>query len=197
MPAWGVFAGDIGAKFAWDTKALGKHFSLTPSTGFLAAAQIAKIGVTLHPRSEAPDIRANGVKCTVQGLKAPLALTLTGAAVADSEVAGTLKFACAVRQCTVQSITLTNPTPHEWHLSPTVQNACWSGAELTSVPANGKADYKLEFRPLVMAASDKPHTGSAFFPLPNGTGLLYRLEGVAEKPAPVDTIKRCAAALLC
>lgn len=29
---------------------------------------------------------------------------------------------------------------------------------------------------------DVPHDGSLFFPLPNGTALLYKLKGIATEP---------------
>lgn len=58
----------------------------------------------------------------------------------------------------------------------------WTGPEIVSVPANSSANYTLTFRPLTMSAASQPHEGSIFFPIPDGTGLLYRLEGRAEKP---------------
>jgi hydrocephalus-inducing protein len=192
MSETGCAAGDIGAKFAWDTKALGKHFSIAPVSGFLAPGQVCKLSVKLQPQHEAPDLRADGVKCAVQGLKEPLTLTLTGSAVADSAVAGTLKFACAVRGTAAQAVSVQNSSPATWQLKPVVQNAFWSGAETLKVPPNGTAEYKVEYRPLTMAEADKPHAGSLFFPLPDGSGLLYKLEGAAGPPGPVDTVKRCA-----
>ena len=161
MSETGCAAGDIGAKFAWDTKALGKHFSIAPVSGFLAPGQVCKLSVKLQPQHEAPDLRADGVKCAVQGLKEPLTLTLTGSAVADSAVAGTLKFACAVRGTAAQAVSVQNSSPATWQLKPVVQNAFWSGAETLKVPPNGTAEYKVEYRPLTMAEADKPHAGSS------------------------------------
>ena len=34
-----------------------------------------------------------------------------------------------------------------------------------------------------------PHKGSLFFPLPNGTALLYKLIGVANEPEVEDNIQ--------
>lgn len=50
------------------------------------------------------------------------------------------------------------------------------------MPANSSATYTLTFRPLTMSAAEQPHQGSVFFPIPDGTGLLYMLEGRAEQP---------------
>jgi len=38
-------------------------------------------------------------------------------------------------------------------------------------------------------AVDEPHLGSLFFPLPNGTALLYNLKGIATAPHAEGTIK--------
>ena len=59
------------------------------------------------------------------------------------------------------------------------------------MPANSQAEYKLTFHPLAMSSDGAPHTGSAFFPIPDGTGLLYRLVGIADKPKPASVIERC------
>lgn len=45
------------------------------------------------------------------------------------------------------------------------------------VPANGSAEYPLTYRPLTMSRAGAPHEGSLFFPIPDGSGLLYRLLG--------------------
>jgi hydrocephalus-inducing protein len=45
------------------------------------------------------------------------------------------------------------------------------------VPAGGSADYPITYHPVTMASPSNPHEGSAFFPLPDGSGLLYRLSG--------------------
>lgn len=186
-----MVAGDIGAKFAWDTKALGRHFEMSPASGFLTPGQVTKLQVTLAPIAASPDLRADDVTCTIDGLRQPLAVTLSGAAIADTAVSGTLEFDCAVREKATQSLTLSNPTAVKWQLKPVVQNAFWTGAEFFNVPAGGSAEYKVEFRPLTMAATDAPHSGTLFFPIPDGSGKLFRLLGTATKPAPVAVIKRC------
>jgi hydrocephalus-inducing protein len=46
------------------------------------------------------------------------------------------------------------------------------------VPAGGSAEYTLCYKPLTMTPSDaQPHEGSVFFPLPDGSGLLFVLHG--------------------
>ena len=45
-----------------------------------------------------------------------------------------------------------------------------------------------------MTKEGETHHGSVFFPLPDGSAVLYKLEGQAEAPGPVDTIARTFAA---
>jgi hydrocephalus-inducing protein len=46
------------------------------------------------------------------------------------------------------------------------------------VPAGGSAEYTLVYKPLTMTpAEGQPHEGSVFFPIPDGSGLLYKLYG--------------------
>jgi hydrocephalus-inducing protein len=185
-----LFAGDVGAKFMWDKQRLGEHFTISPLSGFLAPGQDMKLHVTLLPKHEAQDICLDAVPCKVDGLENPLTLTLTGAAVDAKQLAGTLAFTCAVRSLTTQSITVQNGTPSSWQLKPVVKGPFWSGPEFLSVPSDDQAEYTVQFKPLEMTAKGSPLVGSVFFPIPDGSGLLYRLEGTAISPVPVDTICR-------
>ena len=185
----------MGAKFEWDGAALKPHFTIAPAQGFLAPGQDVKLQVTLDPRQEAHDICLDAVPCNVEGLPKPLTLTLTGAAVDNTNVTATLQLACAARARASQGVTVANPSAAAWHLRPVVQGPFFSGAEVLSVPAGGKAEYAVQYQPLTMSAEGAPHSGSVFFPIPDGSGLLYRLEGTAAVPAPVDTVRRCAAAV--
>lgn len=65
-----------------------------------------------------------------------------------------------------------------------------AGPEFINVPAGGKASYQLTFKPLAMSSPEQPHEGSVFFPIPDGTGLLYRLLGRAESPVAEGSIVR-------
>lgn len=51
------------------------------------------------------------------------------------------------------------------------------------MPANGRAEYPLTYRPLTMSRAGALHEGSAFFPIPDGSGLLYRLVGAVRARA--------------
>ena len=116
-------------------------------------------------------------------------LTLTGACSQTQAQATSLDFRAAVRGSTTQSITLANPSVTPWQLKPLIQNDYWSGPEVLTVPAGAEAAYAITYRPLSMSTQEKQHEGSVFFPIPDGTGLLYRLAGVAQSPLPAGTIQ--------
>ncbi len=67
------------------------------------------------------------------------------------------------------------------------------------VPPGSSASYTITYRPLTMAGSGMaggtpPHEGSAFFALPDGQGLIHKLEGIAEPPAAEGRVERCVPA---
>lgn len=181
--------GDVGTKFTWDLRALGPHFSIFPADGFLAPGQDVKLDVTFHPAEVNPDVRVEKVRLQVEG-GADCALTLTGACIASSAQPEVVSFSCNVRSSATQSITITNASSSAWSLRPVIQNDFFTGPESLNVPASGKAAYPITFKPLSMSSPDQPHEGSIFFPIPDGTGLLYRLVGRAEAPVSEATLER-------
>lgn len=60
------------------------------------------------------------------------------------------------------------------------------------MPPKSSGNYEVVYLPKLMTkkeakkegeeAVDSPHLGSLFFPLPNGTALLYNLKGIATAP---------------
>lgn len=101
-----------------------------------------------------------------------------------------------------------NPEDREWAINPTISTksaACqgyFSGKHTLVIPARGNANYEVTYLPKTMTKKeqvadsedmvDVPHQGSLFFPLPNGTAMLYNLKGIATPPeaeqAFVETI---------
>lgn len=173
--------------------------------GFLAPGQDVKLEVSFHPAAVNPDIRVEQVHCKLSGSasvppaaagdassptaaaaaagaslqKLPdLLLTLTGACAASQPTGDPVLFKCMVRTSTSKSLRLDNPTSSSWQLRPVISNDFWSGPEFLQVPAGGSADYALCYKPLTMTTAEgQPHQGSAFFPLPDGRGVLYVLHG--------------------
>lgn len=149
-----------------------------------------KLDVTFHPTKVSPDLRAERVACRVEGMLEDVTLTLTGACVSTTPQPDPVQFACTVRATTTASIPLTNSSSSPWQLRPVITHDFFSGAEFIDVPAGGKASYTLTYRPLTMTRPDAPHEGSVFFPIPDGTGLLYRLVGKADTPVPEGVVDR-------
>jgi hydrocephalus-inducing protein len=153
------------------------------------------------------DIRQEGIALTVTGAAASAAaatssalklqLACTGVCVAQpSDSVHALQFTAPVRQQHSQSVTLSNPSDKPWYIEPVVKGVHYEGAAQLCVPARSSANYSVTFRPSTMTSSatfdrsDAPsvHAGTLFFPLPDGTGIMYALSGTATEPtaeAPV------------
>ncbi|KAL7750642.1 hypothetical protein RI367_003984 [Sorochytrium milnesiophthora] len=187
--------GDIGAKFMWRTSQFAPDFSISPSEGYVPASMETPLEITFHPRQVSPDIRYENLICEVEG-HTPLKLTLTGICIPQPAQTELIKFSTPARHPDVKSITLTNKTNVGWYIRPIIENPAWSGPDVVSVEAGSSAQYDLKFEPLEMAGHGENgrHEGSAFFPLPDGSGLLYRLSGVVDKPLPAGTFARELAA---
>ncbi|CAD7699389.1 unnamed protein product [Ostreobium quekettii] len=181
--------GDTGTKFSWETSRLTPNFSLFPSEGFLSPGRDVTLDITFHPEAVSADIRLERVRCRINGGQDQF-LTLTGSCVESEAESEELLFSCVVRASLQKHISMSNDSNTNWLLRPVIQNDYWSGPEFMNVPAQSSADYPITYSPLTMSSKDKPHTGSIFFPIPDGTGKLFNLKGVAENPVAEDTISR-------
>jgi len=179
--------GDIGTRFKWDLHSFAPDFSIAPADGFLGPSEDLHLTVTFHPAALSPDIRYDRLLCMIDGAS-PLFLTLSGSCVETPPAQNEpLSFRCPVRGSQSQSVSLSNPTDRAWTLRPAIDHACWKGPLALEVPAGGKADYAITFAPQRMASDESPHEGSLFFPLPNGTAVLYALRGVTDLPPSEGT----------
>jgi len=80
----------------------------------------------------------------------------------------------------------------------------FTGKPTLVVPARGTANFEVTYLPKTMTKKeqaadsedqvDVPHQGSLFFPLPNGTALLYNLNGVATPPESEGAITETVSA---
>ncbi|KAJ3047832.1 hypothetical protein HK097_011139 [Rhizophlyctis rosea] len=183
--------GDIGAKFHWDAAKFAPDFSISPPEGYISPGMDISLEVVFHPTDVNPDIRYENIVCNVEGTQ-PLYLTLTGMCVSPTVSNETIKFATPVRQMDVKSVSLSNKTNIPWHIRPVIENEYWSGPDTLDIDPGQTKSYDITFRPLEMmgAGDGGRHEGSIFFPLPDGTGLLHKLYGTADKPNPISTITR-------
>ena len=105
-------------------------------------------------------------------------------------------------------IKVENTEDKEWAINPTISTKessglgdFFSGKQTFIVPAKGSANYEVVYLPKTMTSRkvkkageevettiEELHQGSVFFPLPNGTALLYNLKGTATAPQAEGTI---------
>jgi hydrocephalus-inducing protein len=60
------------------------------------------------------------------------------------------------------------------------------------IPPKSNGQYEVVYLPKTMTKQDEDetaHSGSVFFPLPNGTALLYNLKGQATAPQSEGTVQ--------
>ncbi|XP_074748293.1 hydrocephalus-inducing protein homolog isoform X5 [Strix uralensis] len=101
----------------------------------------------------------------------------------------TLTFTCAVREKHSQTILLSNPSNKDCTVQAVIEGQHWKGPEFFHLEASQQnKPYTITYEPLTMSSENKKHEGSLYFPLPNGTGLYYLLQGTAETPKCSGTI---------
>ncbi|XP_036605974.1 hydrocephalus-inducing protein homolog [Trichosurus vulpecula] len=182
--------GDIGARFQWDVKKFSPNFSITPDKGYITPGMEVAFEVTYHPTELGKDSIYKNLPCSIQGSK-PLLLTLSGLCVNVSGIKETVNFNCQVRSKHTQTIMLSNRSDHAWHLHPIFEGEHWEGPEFLILEAHQQnRPYEITYRPLTMNVDGRKHMGTLFFPLPDGTGWLYILQGTADAPKAVANIYR-------
>ncbi|XP_064315287.1 hydrocephalus-inducing protein homolog [Phalacrocorax carbo] len=182
--------GDIGVKFKWDIESFKPDFSISPTKGYISPGMDVPFIVTFHPSKPSHAIHYEGLQCFIQGSE-PLQLTLAGCCMETPVTKETLTFTCDVREKYSQTILLSNPSNEAWTMQPVIEGEHWKGPEFFHLEANQKnKPYKITYKPQTMSSENKKHQGSIFFPLPDGTGLYYFLQGTAEAPKCSGTIFR-------
>ena len=190
--------GDVKAHFKWDEKVYKKHFTISPESGYIPPNSNLDLEVTFHPKQVDHDIRYNDVKCEIKGGDS-LHLTLMGKSVEqDQNSTQDLQFETVVRKATHQTINIQNTDDREWIVNPTIAtessdcNGYFSAKQTITIAPKQTAPFDVVYTPLTMsrdsADEHKSHKGSIFFPLPNGTALLYRLDGTANDPLVEDQL---------
>ncbi|XP_053255366.1 hydrocephalus-inducing protein homolog [Podarcis raffonei] len=182
--------GDIGVGFKWDAKRFKPDFSIRPVEGYISPGTDVFFEVTFHPCEQSQDICYENLQCHIQG-REPLKLMLTGCCVGVPQVKEVVNFTCQVRAKHTQTIMLSNKTNQAWTLRPIIEGEQWKGPEFIRVEAHQQnKPYEVTYKPLAMNSDNKKDQGSIFFPLPDGTGLLYLLQGTAEPPKSAGNIIR-------
>ncbi|VDM17559.1 unnamed protein product [Hydatigera taeniaeformis] len=174
--------GNEDARFKWVEKTLPRHIvSVEPKRGSIHPNTSVNFKFTFRPRQENQELHIQNVACNVEGSK-PLLVTLIGVCSASPEVPEVVQFACAVREKNTQSVSLSNPTSSVWTVKPVFTGTEWSGKEILHIQPKESIEYAITYHPLKMTSNDEFHKGAVFFPLPNGSGLKYYLEGISNPP---------------
>ncbi|XP_045149859.1 hydrocephalus-inducing protein homolog [Echinops telfairi] len=182
--------GDVGARFKWDARKLEPHFSITPEEGYITAGSEVSFEVNYHPTEMGKESVYKNIPCFIQGSN-PLSLTLSGVCVGLPAVKEVVNFTCQVRSKHTQTILLSNRTNQTWNLHPIFEGEHWEGPEFITLEAHQQnKPYEITYRPRTMNVENRKHQGTLFFPLPDGTGWLYALHGMAELPKAVANIYR-------
>jgi hypothetical protein len=183
--------GDVGVKFTWDLAKYATEVSISPNEGYISPGMDISLEITIHPMQLSQDIRYENIACNIEGGQ-PLFLTLTGMCIPAPVQNDVIKFSTPVRSSEARIIILSNKSSVGWHIRPVIDNEYWSGPEYIDVEVGQTKHYDILFTPLEMngAGEGGRHEGSIFFPLPDGSGLLYKLSGLADKPSPAGNISR-------
>ncbi|XP_073515931.1 hydrocephalus-inducing protein homolog isoform X2 [Phyllobates terribilis] len=182
--------GELGARFQWDMTDFQPDFSISPASGYITAGTEVTFDVVFHPAEIRSDVHYKNLLCCIEGGRT-LALTLSGSCVGLPSTKEVVNFQCQVRSKQTQVIALSNKTNQTWNLRPVIDGEHWSGADFITVEAHQQnKPYVVTYQPLLMSAEGRKHQGSLFFPLPDGTGLLYLLHGQAEPPKSSGSVIR-------
>uniref|UniRef100_A0A8D0AXJ9 HYDIN axonemal central pair apparatus protein n=1 Tax=Sander lucioperca TaxID=283035 RepID=A0A8D0AXJ9_SANLU len=180
--------GDIGARFQWKTESFPPELSITPAKGYICPDMEVPFEVTFAPVELINDTRYENLPCFVEGSSSPVTLTVTGSCIIASTTKEVVNFVCPVRGSHTQTLPVFNPTHQQCSIRPVVEGKEWSAAPLVILDPLQNKTYEITYRPLSMTADGKKHLGSVFFSFPDGTGVLYSLQGTAEPPKAEDTI---------
>ncbi|XP_040894088.1 hydrocephalus-inducing protein homolog [Toxotes jaculatrix] len=180
--------GDIGARFHWKTKNFPPELSISPATGYICPGIEVPFDVTFAPEELSNDTRYENLSCFVENSSSPIALTVTGSCIVASTSKEVVNFVCPVRGSHTQTLPILNPTNQRCSIRPVIEGKQWSAAPSVTLEPLQNKSYEITYRPLTMTADGKKHLGSVFFSFPDGTGMLYSLQGTADPPKAEDTI---------
>jgi hydrocephalus-inducing protein len=157
-------------------------------------------------------ISTRDIRCVLEG-HPPLKLEASGRCVSLPAESKTVAFSTEVRTKTQSSIMISNPTDSDWKLFPQVSMTEPQGETYFScpkevvVPAGKQIPVEVTYMPLTMtvdkdtaaasraaASRSEKHRGTIFVGTPDGSALLYSLEGVA---LPIKANQRLEAQVPC
>jgi len=102
----------------------------------------------------------------------------------------TLQFTANVRSKDLKQLTISNKSHLSGKVKPILDGEYWTGQESFTIGPCQSHAFELTYQPMEMTAETQKHSGTAFFPLPDGSGILYHLQGVSEPPKQVAYISQ-------
>ncbi|XP_035827636.1 hydrocephalus-inducing protein [Aplysia californica] len=183
--------GDMNTKFRWDVKRFKPDFSISPEEGYITPGMDVTFDVEFHPQNISGDVRYDKLKCLLDGgPHKPVTLTLTGSCTGIPPVKEVQNFQAVVRQSDTKQLMIPNKSNQLWNLKPIIDGEHWTGPITFMVEPQQTKGYELTYKPLTMTSENKKHMGSIFFPLPDGSGLLFNLTGSSDPPKATSKIQR-------
>uniref|UniRef100_A0A3B4VD89 HYDIN axonemal central pair apparatus protein n=1 Tax=Seriola dumerili TaxID=41447 RepID=A0A3B4VD89_SERDU len=180
--------GDIGARFHWKTENFPPELSISPAKGYICPGMEVPFDVTFAPEELSNDKRYENLSCFVESSSSPVTLTVTGSCIVASTSKEVINFVCPVRGSHTQTLPVSNPTNQRCSIRPVIEGEQWNAAPCVTLDPLQNKTYEITYQPLTMTADGKKHLGSVFFSFPDGTGMLYSLQGTADPPKAEDTI---------
>nr|XP_057932234.1 hydrocephalus-inducing protein homolog isoform X2 [Doryrhamphus excisus] len=180
--------GELCARFQWKIEDFPPELSLTPTKGSIQPGMEVPVELTFAPKTLNNDSRYENLSCYIEGFSSPITLTVTGSCIATSYIREMVTFICPVRCSHTQTLYVANPTNQRCSIRPVIKGKQWRAAPSVALEPQQSAPYDITYMPLTMTTDGKKHLGSVFFSFPNGTGMLYTLQGTAEAPKLENTI---------
>ncbi|XP_054633597.1 hydrocephalus-inducing protein homolog [Dunckerocampus dactyliophorus] len=180
--------GELCARFHWKTEDFPPELSITPTKGCIQPGTEVPVEVTFSPKNLNNDSRYENLSCYIEGFSSRITLTVTGSCIATSYIKEVVTFVCPVRCSHTQTLYVVNPTNQRCSIRPVIKGKQWRAAPSVALEPLQTTSYDITYAPLTMTTDGKKHLGSVFFSFPNGTGMLYTLQGTAEAPKLENTI---------
>lgn len=185
-----INCGDVGVRFRWDQSQFGPDFSISPYEGYLSPGMDVQLEIVFSPLVVNNDICYENLVCEIEGGR-KLYLTLSGSCIVPPLQSEAVKFSVPVRQCDSKSVPIVNKSNNVWQIRPIIENEYFSiNLETLILEPYQTKQLDVFYKPLEMSGENNKHEGSIFLPLPDGSGLLYKLIGQSDKPVPEATLNR-------
>ncbi|XP_018652309.1 hypothetical protein Smp_175450 [Schistosoma mansoni] len=181
--------GDYNAKFEWDKSTLTLDLTIEPMNGSIGPGLEVPFILTLKPNKLTRELRIDNVSCQIQGV-GPKLITVSAACVPPTVIKEIQQFSTIVRQQDIKNLQIVNRSNANWQIKPVIDGEQWDGPKIIDIPPQQIGIYELTYKPLTMTLDGAKHKGTIFFPLPDGTGLLYNLCGISDAPKSMMRINR-------